>query len=383
MNARQRSVAALLVCLLLPVWTGCTSDDDPTRWRDWEAFARRFVSQDGRVVDVTFDRRTVSEGQAYALFFALVAGQRAQFDRILRWTSDHLAQGHLGAQLPAWHWGRHADGRWGVIDPNSAADADLWLAYDLLEAGRLWQQPAYTEIGRRLAEQVANREIVDTGGPAGRVLMPAPAGFQLGDGRYRIDPSYLPGFIFRYLAVTDPVGPWQQVWDDYLRQAPTIMPRGIAPDLYVLAPDGSVSADTERAPCGSYDAIRVYLWAGMSGDNSRSLLSLLKPYAALIRADGAPPEKVDPRSGEIMPGFKPIGFSGAVLPYLQAIGDHATLKQQRRRLWWARLRIQLGARANYYDQALILFGKGWVDGRYRFDDQGRVQPAWTAPPTPR
>jgi len=23
-----------------------------------------------------------------------------------------------------------------------------------------------------------------------------------------------------------------------------------------------------------------------------------------------------------------------------------------------------------------LFGKGWLDGQYRFDDQGRLQPKW-------
>ena len=35
-----------------------------------------------------------------------------------------------------------------------------------------------------------------------------------------------------------------------------------------------------------------------------------------------------------------------------------------------------GQPGNYYDQVLILFGKGWLDGKYRFDAQGRLQPKW-------
>ncbi|MEK9939779.1 MAG: glycosyl hydrolase family 8, partial [Methylotenera sp.] len=78
---------------------------------------------------------TTSEGQAYALFFALVANDQPQFERLLQWTQLNLAQGNLATNLPAWHWGQKADGSWGVIDGNSASDADIWIVYTLLEAG--------------------------------------------------------------------------------------------------------------------------------------------------------------------------------------------------------------------------------------------------------
>ena len=35
-----------------------------------------------------------------------------------------------------------------------------------------------------------------------------------------------------------------------------------------------------------------------------------------------------------------------------------------------------GAATNYYDRALILFGKGWLDGQYSFDADGRLLPKW-------
>jgi endoglucanase len=35
------------------------------------------------------------------------------------------------------------DKNWAVIDTNSASDADIWIAWSLLEAGRLWKHPDY------------------------------------------------------------------------------------------------------------------------------------------------------------------------------------------------------------------------------------------------
>ena len=41
----------------------------------------------GRVIDLSQeDKRSTSEGQAYAMFFALVANDQAMFDRLLGWT---------------------------------------------------------------------------------------------------------------------------------------------------------------------------------------------------------------------------------------------------------------------------------------------------------
>ena len=42
---------------------------------------------------------TTSEGQSYALFFALAANDREAFDKILLWTENNLADGSLKALL--------------------------------------------------------------------------------------------------------------------------------------------------------------------------------------------------------------------------------------------------------------------------------------------
>ena len=34
------------------------------------------------------------------------------------------------------------------------------------------------------------------------------------------------------------------------------------------------------------------------------------------------------------------------------------------------------AKLPYYDRVLVLFGRGWLDNRYRFSADGLLQPAW-------
>lgn len=367
----MRSLTIICSLLLLAMPGACGSAAPSSGWPEWDAFVARFVEPDGRVVDVTFERKSTSEGQSYALFFALVANQRAQFDAILKWTSDNLAAGQLGNKLPAWLWGLQDKGTWGVKDENAASDADLWIAYSLLEAARLWNVPGYADTGRKLLARIHHDEVTDAG-VAGLVLLPGPIGFALDQGRFRLNPSYLPDFMFRYLAATDPKGPWQAVWDGYLRMAPQIFSAGVAPDLFIVDSYGRVLPDTEAEPSGSYDAIRVYLWAGMSGRSSQPIIKRLSGYTALIRKFGTPPEKVNPLTGNATKAdYSPIGFSGAVLPFLSAAGDTPMLEKQN-----ARVRAKQRGPTHYYGQVLTLFGKGWLDGYYRFDEQGRLQPKW-------
>ena len=83
-------------------------------WPAWEAFKAQFINEDGRVIsDDAGGGQTYSEGQAYALFFALVANDRAAFDKLLRWTENNLCDGDITARLPAWLWGKRPDGSWG------------------------------------------------------------------------------------------------------------------------------------------------------------------------------------------------------------------------------------------------------------------------------
>lgn len=368
-------LALLAVCVLagLVQSTGWSQPD--SAWPEWNDFVERFVDPKGRVVDIGFEDKSTSEGQAYGLFFALLANDRPRFDTLLNWTSRELAGGRLGERLPAWHWGRQEGGGHGVKDGNPASDADLWLAYTLLEAGRLWREPRYRDLGMALLNQVNAQEIAYTG-RAGLGLLPGPMGF-VSEAGVRLNPSYLPAFMLRYFADRDPDGPWQALWDDHRRLAPRMYARGVAPDMVLLDRQGQLHPDPDRGSIGSYDAIRVYLWAGLSQPVDAQAPQQLAGYAALVEQGGKPPEKADAATGKAIPGsFSPVGFSAAVLPLLAVLGEEDVQRQQSNLLRRALNTPGALKRRTYYDHSLILFGKGWADGRYRFDARGRLLPRW-------
>src|ERR1700761_30095 len=162
----------LLLCLALCPAGGCKQG----AWTLWDAYVAHFIDAQGRGIDHSSGDRTLSEGQAYAMFFALADNDRPTFDRLLNWTQANLANNDLGNQLPGWLWGRASDGSWKLLDPHSASDADAWMAYTLIEAGRLWNVPSYADIGRKMMVQIAKVEVANLPG-FGPVLMPGPVGW--------------------------------------------------------------------------------------------------------------------------------------------------------------------------------------------------------------
>src|SRR5258708_648167 len=199
-----KAAVSLLVMTLVSL--NCAAQD----WLSlWKSYAAAFMDNQIRVIDHDGGDRTTSEGQAYALFFALVANDRPRFDGLLHWTEINLASGDLTAHLPAWSWGRSPNNKWGVLDTNSASDADVWMAYTLLQAGKAWNEPHYTWVGTALAKRIAAQEVVHVPN-FGAVLLPGASGFHNGES-YRLNASYLPLQLFLGLGHELPDGPWQQI----------------------------------------------------------------------------------------------------------------------------------------------------------------------------
>ncbi|WCM22487.1 cellulose synthase complex periplasmic endoglucanase BcsZ [Paraburkholderia bryophila] len=347
-------------------------------WTGYRRFVERFVQADGRVIDYsTPTQQTTSEGQSYGLFFALVANDRATFDRLLAWTRTNLADNQFDAQnmrLPSWQWGRKADGSYGVLDPNSASDSDLWIAYDLLQAGRLWNDPAYTQLGQALATQIARQEMTSLPG-VGPMLLPGPQGFKAG-GVTRLNPSYLPLPVLRALAHDQPGGPWAKLAESAYRLIKTTAPQGFAPD-WAAWQNGQFVVDPKNGDTGSYDAIRVYLWAGLTSPAdplAKPWLAALGGMRAKVAQTGIPPEKVSSTSGAAS-GEGPLSYWAALAPYFKALGDERGLGLARTHLAALDANVP-GREPVYYDRVLGLFGTGFIDGRYRFDEAGRLVPSW-------
>lgn len=349
-------------------------------WPRWDAFKRDFVSADGRVIDVgSADSRTVSEGQAYGLFFALVANDRRAFDTILGWTENNLAQGDLTARLPAWLWGRAADGAWRVLDANAASDADLWIAYTLVEAGRLWHERSYTARGALLAKRVLDDETASVPG-LGLTLLPGPVGFRLANDQWRVNPSYSPPQVIRGLGARLPDDRrWASLAASTARVLLDTAPKGFSPDWALYRAGAGFGPDAATHAESAYNAIRVYLWAGMldpADPLAAPLLARFAPFAEHIAAHGAPPEKVDTTTGAAGPNDGNGGFSAAAVPFLDARGQRALADAQAARVDTLARQSPPG----YYSSVLTLFGLGWRDARYRFAADGTLDVRWRSRP---
>ncbi|WP_448665324.1 cellulose synthase complex periplasmic endoglucanase BcsZ [Serratia plymuthica] len=337
-------------------------------WPAWQQYKQFYISDEGRVIDPSSPNRiTTSEGQSYGLFFALVANDRPAFDKLLEWTENNLAAGDLSAHLPAWLWGEDDKKRWTVLDTNTASDADLWIAYNLLEAGRLWTSRRYQTLGTLLLQRIGREEVADIPG-LGLMLLPGKIGFVAQD-RWRLNPSYLPPQLLARFAALN--GPWRAMQKTNQRLLLETAPHGFSPDWVVWQAGKGWQPDTVKPNVGSYDAIRVYLWVGMLADDDEHKAALVKqllPMAQLTAQQGVPPEKTDTASGKTS-GDGPVGFSAVMLPMLA--NQTAALDVQRQRI----NQHPPGDDA-YFSASLTLFGQGWDQQRYRFNRQGELQPAW-------
>lgn len=348
-------------------------------WPLWEAFQAHFINPDGRVVDHTGGDKTTSEGQAYGLFFALVANDREAFDTILDWTLANLGVGARGGRLPSWVWGKDNHGRWRVLDTNAASDADLWMAYALLEAGRLWSSERYTKIANGLLNQIAAREVVSLPG-VGPMVLPGPHGFVLeADQRWRLNPSYVPIQLLRRFAEVDPAGPWNDIVESTVRMLTASAPHGFAPDWVEYRRTGGFVPDEKKGPIGSYDAIRIYLWTETlaSSDPARTLVATSLSGMYLTWAErGRLPERINTQSPDSRSGRAPVGYFGALLPQALNWGGEETAHRVERQIEAFRTGELYGDPPHYFDHCLLLFGTGFREGRYHFDETGHLHPRW-------
>jgi len=333
----------------------CTTD-----WPLWGEFAETNIQDDGRVIDRGAGGISTSEGQSYALFFSLVAGNRQYFDRILKWTNNNLAQGELGKNLPAWKWGHRDDGSWGVLDKNSASDADLWITYSLFQAADIWQERAYLDTATALLSNISEHEIAVLP-ELGSMLLPAPYGFALDANTWRLNPSYLPIQLLRYFSEVNPSGPWGELAHNTYQMLSATSRRGVIPDWLLYRTKTGFEVDSEQGKFSSYEAIRVYLWWAMLNPQE-PLFKAIRPYmgATQFAPTHVLPERINTANNEAS-GQAPVGFTAALAPYRFILYGTKTATPN-----------SLSASSGYYNQVLSLFGYGWMEQRFRFNADGSL-----------
>ncbi len=166
-------------------------------------FLQAYVAPDGAVIRYDQGGDVVSEGQAYGMLIAELAGRPTVALEIWSWTKSHLL-------LPDGLLACHANADGSLLSQESATDADTLAAYALLRYQGAYA-PALHAAGLAMATAVLQREAVT--GPLGAPL--PTAGPWANGPPTTLDPSYwMPGV---YLALARYTG--NQSWAEGAAQA--------------------------------------------------------------------------------------------------------------------------------------------------------------------
>lgn len=349
-GSRRPRVVAVLLGLVLVLGSGplagCGGGADRERSAAHDAlagpataFLDRYVDPDGRVVRRDQSGDSVSEGQAYAMLVAVGSGDDTTFRSVWGWTRAHLLRpdGTL-----SWRW---ADGK--VVDPSSAADADLDAARALVLAGQRFGDLDLLADGIRLGQAVLDVETVETS--VGRVLT---AGSWATSEPWAFNPSYASPAAYALLgtASRDPR------WADLETGSRAVTTRlltavDLPPDWAQVHADGQVDPMPGAAGHGGqgvrygYDATRLSLrHAESCAPEDRALAARL--VTPLERSPGSAAER-DLGGRPLTPDRSVVGLEGEAAA-LAATGDAG------------QARDRLAQAATLQEQVPTYYGAAWA-----------------------
>lgn len=237
-----------------------TTNKNPVETNSWKFYKKTFISDDGRVIDHQRGSVTTSEGQAYAMRRALIMGDKVTFDKTYDWAKYNLQ--HKFDKLFAWLWGpenlgKPGEAKYGIIDQNSATDADTEIAITLFLASKVWKQENYKQDALGLINDIWKKETVVIKGE--RILT---AGVNQSKGEIvEVNPSYFMPSGYRIFAEIDPKHDWQKLVDSSYRLTNWCVnhiPSGLPPDFFYMNRNtGAITFDKDKCDF-SYDAVRVF-----------------------------------------------------------------------------------------------------------------------------
>jgi len=306
-------------------------------------FLDTYVSSDGRVQRKDEGNDIVSEGQAYGMLIAEIAGRDDLAQSIWSWTKSHLQRPD---DLISWH----ADPSGKVLDQASATDADILLAYALLRYSGTGADSLHQD-GQQLAHAVlANETVTHDGAPipvAGPWALNAP---------YSVDPSYwMPG-IYDGLAKLTGDQRWTQARSATVAVVSQLTGNGssLPPDWATLDQSAKATGSGGGNPVQyGADAQRMPIWFAYGCDDASKGLAAswwkllsAQPGALALNLDGSP------LNGNPFP----VAYLGAAAA-AHAAGDDDSANS---------LRAQAAQAAeqspSYYGDAWLALSGGLADG---------------------
>lgn len=267
---------------------------------EWQDYQDAFVRDDGRVVDTANGDISHSESQGYGLLLAVLANDRAAFERIWTFTRTELMIRDDG--LAAWRWEPEADPH--VTDINNATDGDILIAYALALAATAWGDAQAVEQATAIARTVGTTLLTEAQGLS--IILPGAEGFAAGDREDGpvVNPSYWVFEAFPVLADLTLEIDWMDVYDDGLALIERLTSDGIPPaDWVSLA--GDIPAPAEGFPSEfGYNNVRIPLYLIRASLADPELLERM----GMVFNENFAPTRIDVTTGRRLGVLEEAGY---------------------------------------------------------------------------
>lgn len=221
--------------------------------KSYELYKESFMSQDGRIIDYDKNDITTSEGQSYIMLRSLIMEDKETFDLTYMWAKNNLQRAD---KLFAWLWGEDSSGKYGILDYNSASDADVDIAFALLLAREKFNDIEYLQEAIPIINSIWNKETKRIN----NYLVLMPGAKQTLDKKIEINPSYFSPYEFRFFQKYDDLHDWSSLVDSsyYYLDAVISKTKTHLPPNWFLIENGQIVLENSEKSDFSYDAIRVF-----------------------------------------------------------------------------------------------------------------------------
>lgn len=325
--------------------------------KSYEIYKKDYMSKDGRIMDPSRNNITTSEGQSYILFMSYTSNDKKTFDLAYSWTKNNLQRQD---KLFSWIWGKSPEGKYKVLDYNSASDADIVIAFSLLAAHKQWKDKKYLNEAVSIISAIWEKETRRIGW--GRILMPGAE--QAKSEKIEVNPSYFAIYSFKIFQKFDKKHNWNKLVDSsyyYLLASMSKTKTGLPPNWFLIKNGKIVLEDGERSDF-SYDAIRVF-WRAYTdykrtGDK-RALAVLEKSKFFITQWKKTKNIYINYQSnGQLRDKNKSIGSIGILIPAIDLFDKKVAAEIYKKEVvpyfqekgYWP-------SKSDYYGRNLLWFGQ--------------------------
>jgi len=176
--------------------------------KNWIAYKEQFIT-DGQVIDRENNNLSSSEGQGFALLFAVFSNDRKQFEKIWARTQQHMQRKDYLFRGQVDFSEKTCDKACISSQPN-ASNGDIIIAWALFAAENKWDRQIYLVEGFRVLDAIKAKLIDKKYGY--QLVLPTEKSIQSGDKPLQINLSYwvFPAFNLFADITGDPI--WSEVY---------------------------------------------------------------------------------------------------------------------------------------------------------------------------